>query len=231
MRARYKLVRESETPAQRTARLEKRRQFYNRKKNIQMNKEDVVAAQTAVVMKKEPVEFVPETVLSQDKDVENVKQDNGDAVPVQPAVYIKEEPREFYPQPFASADVVIKEEFVVSKKDYTGSSAIVPPSTEPTSHVTLSVAGLTSNQQPDNLLVNFRRKKEDVVPIDPPVVIKEEHDEFVPEPFPSEDKDIKNVKKDNADAVPVQPVVFIKQEPIEFDHPQPSTSTDIVIKD
>ncbi|GIY69375.1 hypothetical protein CDAR_470541 [Caerostris darwini] len=77
---------------------------------------------------------------------------------------------------------------------------------------------------------SIQKNNEDVVPVEPLVVIKEEPTEFVPEPFPSEDKDIQNVKEDNGDAVPVQPAVFIKQEPREFD-PQPSASADVVIKE
>ncbi|GIY51481.1 hypothetical protein CDAR_394531 [Caerostris darwini] len=45
--------------------------------------------------------------------------------------------------------IVIKDEVVVSCEDDTGSSADVPSSTEPTSHVNLSVACLGSSQQPD----------------------------------------------------------------------------------
>ncbi|GIY35536.1 hypothetical protein CEXT_411111 [Caerostris extrusa] len=78
--------------------------------------------------------------------------------------------------------------------------------------------------------LNIQKNNEDVVSVVSPIAIKEEPVEFVPEPFPSGDKGIKNVKKNKGDAVPVQSAVFIKEEPIEFD-PQPSTSTDIVIKD
>ncbi|GIY69425.1 hypothetical protein CDAR_470851 [Caerostris darwini] len=124
----------------------------------------------------------------------NVQKHHGDAVPVQPAVFTKEEPREFYPQPSASADIVIKDEFVVSSEDYTGSSALVPPSTAPTSH-------------------NIQKNNEDVVPVQPTVVIKKEPIEYVPEPFPHEDKGIQNVKKVNSDAVSLQPAVVVKEEP------------------
>ncbi|GIZ01753.1 hypothetical protein CEXT_173451 [Caerostris extrusa] len=65
-------------------------------------------------------------------------------------VFIKKEPIEFDPEPCTSADMVIKHEFVVCSEDFSGSSADVPPSTEPTSHVTLPVACLASNQQTDN---------------------------------------------------------------------------------
>ncbi|GIY69404.1 hypothetical protein CDAR_470731 [Caerostris darwini] len=92
------------------------------------------------------MEFVPEPSTS----AAIVIQDNRDAVPVQSAAFIKEEPIEFDPEPCTSTDRVIKDEFVVCSEDYIGSSVDVPPCTEPTSHVTLSVACLASNQQTDN---------------------------------------------------------------------------------
>ncbi|GIY35527.1 hypothetical protein CEXT_411041 [Caerostris extrusa] len=76
--------------------------------------------------------------------------DNEDASRVEPAVFVKEEPIEIDPEPSVSADIVIKDEFVVCSEDYTSSSVHVPPYSEPNSHVTLSVACLGSSQQPDN---------------------------------------------------------------------------------
>ncbi|GIX66912.1 hypothetical protein CEXT_185101, partial [Caerostris extrusa] len=64
----------------------------------------------------------------------NVKKDHGDAFRVQPVVF-KQEPIEIDPQPSASADMIMKDEFVVSGEGYSGSSADVPASVEPTSHV------------------------------------------------------------------------------------------------
>ncbi|GIY69378.1 hypothetical protein CDAR_470561 [Caerostris darwini] len=49
----------------------------------------------------------------------------------------------------ASTYVVIKDEFVVCSEDCSVSSAVVPPSTDLTSHITLSVACLRSSEQPD----------------------------------------------------------------------------------
>ncbi|GIY69382.1 hypothetical protein CDAR_470601 [Caerostris darwini] len=112
------------------------------------NNEDVVSVVSPVTIKEEPVEFVPEPFPSEDKGIKNVKKDQGDAVSVQPVVFIKQEPIEFDLQ--SSADVVIKDEFVVCSEDYIGSSTDAPPSTQPTSHVTLSVAGLGSSQKFDN---------------------------------------------------------------------------------
>ncbi|GIY99355.1 hypothetical protein CEXT_224601 [Caerostris extrusa] len=214
-----------------------------RKKNIKKNNEDVGPVEPPVVIKEEPVEFVPEPFPSEDKGIQNIQKKNEDVVPVEPAVVIKEEPvQEFDPQPSASADVVIKDEFVVSGEDYHGSSALVPPSTESTSHVTLSVAclGLVKNPTTDNKsncrkflslmnisgFYNVINDNEDVTPVGPSIVIKEEPVEFDSDPSTSAD----NVIQENGDAVPVQPAVFIKQEPIEFD-PEPYASTDIVIKD
>ncbi|GIY85146.1 hypothetical protein CDAR_16321 [Caerostris darwini] len=78
----------------------------------------------------------------------NVKTGNGEAVPVELAVFIKDKLINFNPEPSTSADIVIKDEVVVSCVDDTKSSADVPSSTEPTSHVNLSVACLGSGQQP-----------------------------------------------------------------------------------
>ncbi|GIY69396.1 hypothetical protein CDAR_470681 [Caerostris darwini] len=103
--------------------------------------------QPAFVIKEEPIEFDPEPSTSAEFIIQNA---NDDAFHVEPALVIREQPIQFDPQPSASADIVLKDEFVVSSEDYTGSSAVVPPSTEPTSHVTLSVARLGSSQQPDN---------------------------------------------------------------------------------
>ncbi|GIY69400.1 hypothetical protein CDAR_470711 [Caerostris darwini] len=120
------------------------------KKNFKKNNEDVVHVEPPVVIKKEPVEFVPDPSTSADVVIQNVQKDNADAVPVQPAVFVKQEPIEIDPEPSASGDIVIKDEFVVCSEDYIGSSADVPPSIEPTSHVTLSVACLGSSQKSDN---------------------------------------------------------------------------------
>ncbi|GIZ02786.1 hypothetical protein CEXT_572651 [Caerostris extrusa] len=66
---------------------------------------DVVRVQPTVVIKEEPVEFVPESFLSENKGIQNIKTDNG--VPVQPAVFIKQEPIDLDPKPSAFTDVVI----------------------------------------------------------------------------------------------------------------------------
>ncbi|GIY69389.1 hypothetical protein CDAR_470641 [Caerostris darwini] len=103
---------------------------------------DAVPVQPAVFIKQEPINFDPEPSTSSDIVIK-------DAVPVQPAVFIKQEPINFDPEPSTSADIVIKDEFVVCNEAFSGSSTNVPPSTEPTSHVTLSVACLGSSEQPD----------------------------------------------------------------------------------
>ncbi|GIY99362.1 hypothetical protein CEXT_224661 [Caerostris extrusa] len=109
------------------------------------NSKDATPAEPAFVIKEEPIEFDPEPSTSAEIVIQNA---NEDAFRVEPAIVIKEEPIQFDPQPSASADIVIKDEFVVSNEHYTGYSALVPPSNEPTSHVTLSVACLRSRQQP-----------------------------------------------------------------------------------
>ncbi|GIZ01853.1 hypothetical protein CEXT_469681 [Caerostris extrusa] len=123
-----------------------------------MNNEDVVTVVPAVVIKEEPVEFVPETVRSENKGIKvnqniyNVMSYNGFLIMskrTKPSSS-REEPIEFDPQPSTPTDIVIKDEFIVCSQDYTGSSTDVPTCTQPTSHVTLSVACLGSSQKPDN---------------------------------------------------------------------------------
>ncbi|GIY69408.1 hypothetical protein CDAR_470751 [Caerostris darwini] len=115
-------VRKTETPEERKARFEKFWELYALKKNI-TNNEDVLPVEPPVVIKVEPVEFVPEPSTSAEIVTQNVKKDHGDAVPVQAAVFIKQEPIEIDPQPSASADMVMKDEFVASNEDCSGSSA------------------------------------------------------------------------------------------------------------
>ncbi|GIX97853.1 hypothetical protein CEXT_722121 [Caerostris extrusa] len=136
--------RAAETEEQRKNRLENRRTLNARKKK---NKENVVSDEPTVVIKEEPIEYHPELLASQDKAIKNIIKDNGDTVPVGPTVIIKEEPMSFDSEPSSSADIVIKDEFVVCSEDDTGYSADEPPSTEPTSHVTLSVACLGSGHK------------------------------------------------------------------------------------
>ncbi|GIY69377.1 hypothetical protein CDAR_470551 [Caerostris darwini] len=147
MRLLHKRVREAKTQEHRMARLEKCRKIDAQKKNGKKNSKDVTPVEPAFVIKGEPIELDPEPSTSAEIVIQNA---NEDAFRVEPAIVIKEEPIQFDPQPSASADIVIKDEFIVSNEDYTGCSALVPPSTEPTSHVTLSVACLGSRQQPDN---------------------------------------------------------------------------------
>ncbi|GIY81370.1 hypothetical protein CEXT_198901, partial [Caerostris extrusa] len=109
--------------------------------NAIKNKEDVVSNGLTVVIKEEPIEVDPEPLK-----VKNIKKDIGDTVPVEHPVVIKVERMNFDPEP--SADIVIKDEFVVCSEDDTASSADVPPSTEPTFHLTLSVACLGSGRKP-----------------------------------------------------------------------------------
>ncbi|GIY69383.1 hypothetical protein CDAR_470611 [Caerostris darwini] len=137
-----KRYRETETPEQRQRRIERDRFLKS-----QARQRETPEQQPAFVIKEEPIEFDPEPSTSAEFIIQNA---NDDAFHVEPALVIREQPIQFDPQPSASADIVLKDEFVVSSEDYTGSSAVVPPSTEPTSHVTLSVARLGSSQQPDN---------------------------------------------------------------------------------
>ncbi|GIY99358.1 hypothetical protein CEXT_224631 [Caerostris extrusa] len=102
-----------------------------RSMRIKKNNEGVVPVEPIIVIKEEPVDFLPEPFISKDKHIKNIKKDNEDAVRVQPVVVIKQEPIEFDPEPSTSADIVIKDEFVVCSEDYTGSSTDVPPSTPP----------------------------------------------------------------------------------------------------
>ncbi|GIY85156.1 hypothetical protein CDAR_16391 [Caerostris darwini] len=106
--------------------------------NVVKNKEDVMPVEPTVVIKEEPIQSYPERLASEDKDVKDI----GDSVPVVSPVVIKEQAITFEPEACASADIVIKDEFVICTEDDIVSSADVPPSTEPISHVTLSVACL-----------------------------------------------------------------------------------------
>ncbi|GIY85148.1 hypothetical protein CDAR_16331 [Caerostris darwini] len=125
----------AETQEQRMERLEKYRKLNTRRKNVVKNKEDVMPVEPTVVIKEEPIQSYPERLASEDKDVK----DNGYTVPVKPTVVIigrpSLEPISFDPGPSASADIVIKDEFIVCSEDDTGSFADVPSSTVPTSHV------------------------------------------------------------------------------------------------
>ncbi|GIY35531.1 hypothetical protein CEXT_411081 [Caerostris extrusa] len=118
----------------------------HKKKNGIKNNEDVTPVEPSVVIKEEPMEFDPEPSTSADI----VIQEKGDAVPVQLALVVEEEPIEFDPEPSASADIAIKDEFIFCSEQYTGSCVHVPSSSDPTSHVTLSVACLGSGQNRDN---------------------------------------------------------------------------------
>ncbi|GIY63588.1 hypothetical protein CDAR_442451 [Caerostris darwini] len=69
---------------------------------------------------------------------------------VQPEVFIKQEPNEYDQQRSVSADMVFKDEFVVSDEDYSGSSVLVPPSFEPPFHVIFSMVCIGSSQKLDN---------------------------------------------------------------------------------
>ncbi|GIY69420.1 hypothetical protein CDAR_470821 [Caerostris darwini] len=163
MRARYKRVKGTETSKERKRRLESARVSKKRvraaetlegheirlestraryKRNGINDNEDVTPVEPSVAIKEEPIEFDSEPPTFAEIVIQNSKKDNEDAIPVEPAVVVKQEPTEFYPEPSASADIVIKDELVVCSEEYTNSSADVPPSTEPTSHVTLSVACL-----------------------------------------------------------------------------------------
>ncbi|GIY85152.1 hypothetical protein CDAR_16351 [Caerostris darwini] len=146
-RTRRSKSRAAETQEQRMERLEKYRKLNTRRKNVVKNKEDVMPVEPTVVIKEEPIQSNPEPLSSEDKVIKNVERDNGEAVLVEPLVVIKEQPISFDPQPSASADIVIKEEFIVCSEDDTGSSVYESPSTEPTSHVTLSVACLGSGRK------------------------------------------------------------------------------------
>ncbi|GIY81368.1 hypothetical protein CEXT_198891 [Caerostris extrusa] len=135
----------------------KNRGWKHWKNNAVKNKEDVMLVEPTVVIKEEPIQFDPEPLSSQDKVMKHnrifllssiSKRRTELLFPVDPTVVIKEEPMSFEPEPSSSADIVIKDEFVVCSEDDTGSSADVPPSTVPTSHVTLSVACLGSGQKP-----------------------------------------------------------------------------------
>ncbi|GIY85150.1 hypothetical protein CDAR_16341 [Caerostris darwini] len=140
--------RATETEEQRKDRLENRRIFNARKKNVIKDKEDVMPVEPTIVIKGEPIQWNPEAFASDDKDVKNVTKDVGDTVLVGLTVIFKAEPITFGPEPSASADIVIKDEFVICSEDDTESSADVPPSTVPASHVTLSVACLGSGRKP-----------------------------------------------------------------------------------
>ncbi|GIY69413.1 hypothetical protein CDAR_470781 [Caerostris darwini] len=144
MRLRNKRVRETEKGM---ARLEKCRKIGAQKKNGKNNSEDVTPVEPAFVIKEEPIEFDPEPSTSTEIVIQNA---NEDAIRDETAIVVKEEPIELDPEPSASGDIVIKDEFIVCSEDYTGCSVLEPLSTEPTSHVTLSVACLRSRQQPDS---------------------------------------------------------------------------------
>ncbi|GIY51477.1 hypothetical protein CDAR_394511 [Caerostris darwini] len=116
----------------------KKRACKDSKKNVKKSNEDVVPVEPTVAVKEEPIQSDPEPLASLDIGIEDI----GDAVPV----IIKEQPISF--DPGSSADIVIKDEFVVYSENDT--SADVPPATVPTSHVTLSVACLGSGQKPDS---------------------------------------------------------------------------------
>ncbi|GIY63584.1 hypothetical protein CDAR_442431 [Caerostris darwini] len=123
----HKRARETETPEQRERRLESARVRYKRARAVETPEEHERRLKRRRVRNQRIRESeTPEQKMT------------------------RQEPIEFDPQPSASADIVIKDEFVVSSEDCHGISADVPSCTEPTSHVTLSVACLGSSQQPDN---------------------------------------------------------------------------------
>ncbi|GIY69397.1 hypothetical protein CDAR_470691 [Caerostris darwini] len=150
VRLRNKRISETETPERREYRLEKCRKISAQQKSGTKDNKDVLLVEPPAVIKKEPFEFDPEASTSAEFVIQNAKKDNEDAIRVEPAVFVKEEPIEFDPAPSADADIVIKDEFIVCSEEYPGSSVHVLPYSEPTSHVTLSVACLGSSQQPDN---------------------------------------------------------------------------------
>ncbi|GIY85136.1 hypothetical protein CDAR_16281 [Caerostris darwini] len=143
---RIQRVRVTETPEQRQRRLEKLRTWRSKSR----------AAET-----EEQSKDRLENRRKLNARKKNIKKDIRDTVLVEPPV-VKEEPITFDREP--SADIVIKDEFGVCNEDYTGSSADVPLSTEPTSHVTLSVACLATDR--------VQSKKHSQSSVYPPIFIE-----------------------------------------------------------
>ncbi|GIY85134.1 hypothetical protein CDAR_16282 [Caerostris darwini] len=151
--------RAAETEEQSKDRLENRRKLNARKKKVTQNRENVMLVEPTVIIKEEPIEF--QLDHNNENHLHLKIKTSRDTVLVEPPV-VKEEPITFDREP--SADIVIKDEFGVCNEDYTGSSADVPLSTEPTSHVTLSVACLATDR--------VQSKKHSQSSVYPPIFIE-----------------------------------------------------------